>query len=796
MLVSTNWLRGLTQIDAMPAEIAERLTRAGVAVDAVRKVGTGIDRVIVATVKAARRHPDRDNLTLVDVDDGAAGRTVVCGAPNVPPAGGRVALALEGAQIGAITVAPRKFAGALSRGMLCSEAELGIGPDADGILVLEPGVTAAPGAPLATTLALEEHVLELDLTPNRGDCLGHVGVAREVCALFDRPFALPEPNAPARVESRAVTEIVTVDIEDEERCPRYLALAVMGLTVSPSPFWLRYRLHTLGVRPISNLVDVTNLVLLEFGQPLHAFDLDRVRGGRVVVRRARAGEQMATLDGVPRSLDPDDLLICDGEGPVAIAGVMGGAGTEVLPETKNVLIECAYFDPRGILRTARRLALHTDASHRFERGVDLSAMPLAAQQAATTMSWLGGGAVLAGSIDRYPRPILPRVVTLRSERTNKLVGEPVAVGESANILARLGFGVRRSGDDLEVTVPAARHDVSREVDVIEEVVRVRGYDCIPTRFPAIQTGPAIPRLYPFRRRARHTLAALGLDEAVSFSFCSPRDLRLFRLPPVEVALLNPLSEERSVLRTSLLPGLCAAAAGASRVAERVVRIFEVGTVFAGSRPDGLADEQLWAAAVLAGPRDGWLDQPGDVDFYDAKGLALELCRTLGGAHPVVELAEDVAEYLHPRSCCRLRVGDRVIGRVGELHPEIVRALGLGASVAAFEVDLLALKSLPDERRFQPLARFPAVVRDIAVLLDEAVRALDVERVARDSAGGLLEGVEPFDLYRGEQIPAGKKSIAFSLRYRAADRTLTDAEVDAAHGTVVAALARELGGQAR
>lgn len=795
MRVSTSWLRGLTQIDAAPADVAERLTRAGVAVDAVRKVGGGVDRVVVAAVKASRRHPERDNLTLVDVDDGEGGRTVVCGAPNVPAPGGRVALALEGAKIGEITVAARKFAGVESRGMLCSEVELGIGPDADGILILEDAA-AVPGTPLEKALSLEDHVLELDLTPNRGDCLGHVGVAREVCALFGQPFALPEPDAPPRVAPGEIGGVVKVIVEDDDRCPRYMALAVTGLTVKPSPFWLRYRLHTLGVRPISNLVDVTNLVLLEFGQPLHAFDLDRVRGGRIVVRRARAGETMSTLDGIARTLDADDLLICDGEGPVAIAGVMGGAGSEVLPTTKNVLIECACFEPRGILRTARRLALHTDSSHRFERGIDASAMPIAMQQAASTMCWLGGGSVLKGVVDVMARPLEPRRLTLRSSRVALLLGDPVPAAESADVLRRLGFGVAAKGDDLEVTVPAARNDVAIEVDLIEEVARVRGYDRIPMRYPAIRTGPAIARIYPWKRRARHTLAALGLDEAVSYSFCSPGELRALRLPPVEVKLVNPLTEERSVLRTSLLPGLCAAVARARRVAERAVRLFEVGTVFAGSRADGLAAEQLWATGLVAGPRDGWLDKPADVDFFDGKGLALELCRLLVGVEPTVELAPDVAAWLHPRSACRLRYGDLVVGRAGEIHPEVAEAVDLGGPAALFELDLGLLRGVPDARRFAALPRFPAVTRDVALLVEEAVRFADIERVARASASGLLESVEVFDLYRGEQVPAGKKSIAFSLRYRASERTLTDAEVDVAHGKVVAALGRELSGQTR
>ncbi|MBI2895152.1 MAG: phenylalanine--tRNA ligase subunit beta [Deltaproteobacteria bacterium] len=818
MRISANWLRSLTQIDVPVDELAERLTRAGVEVEAVERVGEGLDRIVVGAVKSCRPHPERDKLVIVEVDDGTATRTVVCGAPNVPRPPGRVALALEGARVprrglpgvvGDLVVARRRFAGIESDGMICSEAELGIGPDAEGILVLDDGAgkpptqdpSLAPGQPLAQALHLVDHILVLGLTPNRGDCLGHTGVAREVSALFGRPWVPPEPSAPQRADVRRIDEVVSVAVEDAERCPRYAAAAVVSLTIAPSPFWLRYRLFTLGIRPISNVVDVTNLVLLEFGQPLHAFDLDRLAGPRIVVRRARPAETMQTLDGIGRQLTDDDLLICDAQGPVAIAGVMGGAGSEIGPSTKRVLIECAHFEPRGILRTARRLGLHTDSSHRFERGVDPNGVPLALAHAASLMTWLGEGAALPGLIDVYPRPIAPRTLRLRPGRLSKVLGSPVDSTQAASILERLGCTVASRGDDLDVTVPTSRSDISREIDLVEEVARVRGYEAIPTRYPSIRTGPPTPRAYPFRQRARHTLAALGLDEAVSYSFVSPRDLEAFRLPPVALPLSNPLSEERSVMRTSLLPGLCRAVARARRVREERVRLFEVGRVFLGWEKPGAATparEKLWAALVMAGPRDAYLERAAEVDFFDAKGLAIELCRDLTGVAPSIRLCSEVDRlpWLHPRSACVIEAAQKVVGRVGELHPDVIESLDLGGPVAVVEADLDALRTVRGERRFAPLPRFPAVSRDVALLVDESVRAADITRVVGASSGELLESIELFDVYRGEQIPPGKKSLALSIRYRAADRTLTDAEVDSLHATVLGGLVDDLGGQPR
>jgi phenylalanyl-tRNA synthetase beta chain len=803
MKISTRWVRSLTGLEAAPEEIASRLTGAGVEVESMQKVGTGLDRVVVATVTAKRPHPSRDRLTIVALDDGAGGREVVCGAPNVPEPGRQVALADVGARVRGTTVETRAIAGVESRGMIASEVEIDVGGDADGILVLDEGKPFAPGTPAADALATEDTILDLSLTPNRADCLGHHGVAREVSALFGRTFQPPDPDTPPRIAAARIETFAAVTVQDAERCPRYGAAVVVDLTVRPSPFWLRYRLHTLGIRAISNLVDVTNLVLLEYGQPLHAFDLDRLRGAQIVVRRARAGETMATLDGVARTFTDDDLLICDGEGPVAVAGVMGGERSGVGPETKKVLLECAYFSPRGIRRAARRLGLHTESSHRFERGTDPEGVPDALAHAASLLSRLGGGAAAPGAIDLYPAPIPPKRVVLRASRASTLSGTPIARDEAEAILGRLGCAVTPlAGDDeLDVVCPPFRPDLASEVDLIEEVVRVRGMDSVPTTYPAIRTGPATPRRYDRLRPIRTGLRALGLHEAISFSFVAPRELDAVHAPAAQrVPLQNPLSEDRSVLRTTLLVGLLAAAGRARRARVPDVRLFELGRVFvADPALLPLVHEPAHAAVLLVGERSAWLAAGAPYDVWDAKGVLEALVRERTGRSPdLVAHPPERLPFLHPRSPFEVRFGDQSLGWLGEIHPDVLGALDVEGPAVGFEIDAdrLSAPAAEGRRGVVPPPRFPPVERDVAAVLPDEITAGAAMDLLREVAGPLLESVVPFDLYRGDPVPAGHRSLALRLTYRAADRTLTEAEVDAVHERARDALGRRLGAKIR
>ncbi|NOY91201.1 MAG: phenylalanine--tRNA ligase subunit beta [Deltaproteobacteria bacterium] len=841
MRASLKWLRELSGVEASADEVAERLTSIGLEVESIERRGEGLDGVVVAEVLEVSGHPKSKKLSLVRVNDGQEQVEVVCGAPNVPAPGGRVIFARVGSRLpNGLTIGEREVAGVLSRGMICSEAELDLGHDSDGIFVFgEHDSDAAPGTPIADALELRDAIFELGLTPNRPDCLGHIGLARDLAAVYGAPFdvtapcALGERTRPVDfapeswfAEDMPLVELeivakwkqstsmepllrvrvprIDVSIEDAARCARYGAALVLGVTSGPSPFWLRYRLHCLGVRSISNLVDATNLVLLEEGHPIHGFDLAHVRGSRIVVRTAHEGERMTTLDGVERELIPEDLLICDGEGPVALAGVMGGADSELRDDTQDVLIECAYFDPRSVRRSSRRLGLHTDASHRFERGVDPNAIPRVLARAASWMALLGGGVPVVEAIDVVARPIEPVEIRLRHARLAQLLGAPVDAAESRAILERLGCEVVTSdAESLLVKAPTFRPDLGREVDLIEEVARMRGYDKLEPRVPRVRPSrTGTPASILFERRLREAAAAAGLFEAITMSFVSPRALAAAKASTDAVPLKNPLSEERGVLRTSLLPGLAEAAGVSARRGASSVALFELGTTFHPTAPsEPLPEERHALAFLLWGAPERWVGDDRAHDFYDAKGVAESILAGLGGARLEARLddaLDDEAPHLHPRRRARLSVGGQPVGSLGELHPEVVDALELEGrpvycelSVSALEAALVAA-GLPQA---SALPRFPATSRDVAMLVDEAQLAGDIE-AALAEADDLVESVSLFDLYRGEHVPEGKKSLAFRVRYRDPATTLTDARVDSSHAALRALACSRFGAELR
>ncbi len=792
MRVSLKWLNEIFPVDAEVEEIATRLTAGGVEVEGVERKGRGLSGVVIGGVRAKGPHPERDKLTLVEVFDGEQTYEVVCGATNVPERGGRILFARPGSTLpNRMTIEARKLGGVMSHGMICSEAELDIGPDAEGIFVVEPERKAAPGTPVIEALSLDDVILELGVTANRPDCLGHVGVAREMALLSGMSFEWPAVEAPITMfEAASISHKgtpISVHIAEGDRCPRYGAALVTAVNVGPSPFWLRYRLHTLGLRALSNVVDATNLVLLEHGHPIHAFDLQRVRGSRIEVRLARQGEKMTTLDDVERVLSADDLLICDGQGPVAIAGVMGGANSEIRPETSEVLIECAHFDPRSIRRTVRRLGLGTDSSHRFERGVDPNGVPRVLQRAASLIASLGGGVAAPTAIDCVAEPFTPRSVTLRHSRASRLLGVDVDQQAAVQVLARLGCEVGTKVEDrVDVRVPSWRPDLRREVDLIEEVARVQGYDRIPTSVPRVRpsttgTPPALRFVHDVRRAA----AGAGLSEALSYSFVAAEDLKKARVSTDAVALANPLSEERSVMRTSLLVGLVQAAGNAQRREARSVALFEVGHTF---HPSGepLPREDRRVGLILMGERRGWIGDDGPFDFYDGKGVVEAIVRQLVGAVPTFALSDVLdasAPYLHPKRRASVAVGDRVVGHVGELHLDVLDAFSLAGRAVYAELsvpDLYDAAVITGTPQASALPRFPAVTRDIAMLVEQTHTAGEVASALKEAAGGLAESVTIFDLYKGDQVPDGHRSLAFRVVYRDRNETLTDKRVDKVH----------------
>lgn len=813
MKASYRWLRELLpQLDASPRDLAARLTSAGLEVEGLTEFGAGAEACFVARVAGVRPHPTKSGLRLVMIDRGGAQQEVVCGAPNVPDPGGLVVLAPLGAKLPAkgMVIEKRAIGGVESEGMLCSESELGLSEDHGGIIVL-PNDAAEPGTPF-TKLApnARDSILEIGLTPNRPDGLGHIGLAREIAALYGFPFQWPAAGPMPPSADEATSDVITIAVEDAERCPHYGGAGVIGVTVGPSPLWARYRLQALGVRSISNVVDVTNLVMLEYGHPMHGFDLERVRGRKIIVRRAKDGEKLTTLDGVERTLVADDLLICDAEGAVALAGIMGGASSEIQPDTKNILFECAWFDPRGVRRTARRHGMHTESSHRFERGVDPGDVARVLDRAVALTVQLAGGKATKGRvhvqgsrISAEPTPPERKAIQLRAHRIADLIGIDVPFGEALAILERLGCEIatpdRKDASTVSVLVPSHRPDMGREVDLVEEIVRVYGMDKVPAELPAIRASRDVGGREELARRARDVAASLGLSEAITYGFTSTKVLDVLAAPKPFVVLQNPLADHQAVMRTTLLPGLLDAVSHARRHGVAEIREFTVGPVFLeGKDAKGLPSERLRIAFVLSGERPAWLSRPDSFAAWDAKGYAEELARRLSGRNPVVLQAkrEEAAPHLHPRGAAFVEVDGARIGSFGPLHPDAIDALGLDGDVMVGELDIDAFALGPKLPKYTPIPRFPASTRDIALVVKDGVPAGDVERAVREAAGALAEDVRIFDRFVGGQVPAGHASLAFHVVYRSPDKTLTDAEVDAAHANVVKAVGDRFGATLR
>ncbi len=813
MLVSFRWLQELCHVDADVAEVARRISLAGLEVEAMEEKGQNLSGVVIAEVRARSQHPKHDKLTLVTVFDGQDEHEVVCGASNVPEPGGRILFARPGAVLpNGMEIAPRKVGGVESNGMICSEAELAIGSDAEGIFVVDPDVRALPGTGVADALDLHDVILDISLTPNRPDCLGHVGIAREIGVLFElgykprkaagphrtfhagRSFASGEPTTKltplwdSESETLDAPELpaISIEIASPDRCPRYGAALVAGVKVAPSPFWLRYRLHNLGLRALSNVVDATNLILLEWGHPIHGFDLARLRGSKVVVRLATEGEKMATLDGVERVFTADDLLICDGEGPVAVAGVMGGLDSEIRDDTRDVLIECAYFDPPSIRRTSRRLGLHTDSSHRFERGVDPEAIPQVLASAVSLIADLGGGAAATTAIDHVASVQQLEAIRFRPARATKLLGAPVSTDECRHILESLGCRIlEETRGAMTVETPSWRPDLRREVDLIEEVARVRGYEQIPTAVPRVHPSEmGTPGLLKLVDALRDASVAAGLYEAVNYGFLSLEDLAKARVSTEVVSLANPLSEERSVMRTSLLPGLTAAATRAQRHGASEVRLFELARTFHPS-DSMLPREDTVLAIVLAGHRAGWIGGEQAFDLYDGKGVIQAVVDRALGQTPVLVEGE-VPSFLHPKRSAVVTLASQPLGFVGEIHPDVGDDLGLIGRVIYAELDVPGLHALSAElgpAQAQGLPKFPSIARDIAMLVLDRFSAGEIADALHAASGGLAESVRLFDLYRGDQIPDGHRSLAFRITYRDPEGTLTDKRVDKVHASL-------------
>ncbi|WP_263787871.1 phenylalanine--tRNA ligase subunit beta [Salinibacter grassmerensis] len=830
MDISYNWLNQYVDHDWPPEDLAERLTMAGLEVETVSPLGQSLDGVVVGEVTAVREHPNADRLVLCDVHlgDGAPAQ-IACGASNVA-AGQKVPVATVGTTLSLpdpdtpearqeLTVEARELRGEASEGMICAEDELGLSDDHSGIMVLDDD------APVGTPFPeyLDDHdlpatdaVLDIDLTPNRPDATSHLGVARDVAALADNALRTPPVDLPS--PGGTVAEEITVDVRDEAGCPRYVALVVRGVNVTESPLWLRRRLTAIGLQPRNHVVDVTNFVLHECGQPLHAFDLDAIADDTIVVRRTDDETSFTTLDDEERELPADTLLICDAEAPVAVAGVMGGANSEVSSDTTDVLIESAYFDPSTIRRTAKALDLQTDSSYRFERGVDRDGQAWAAARAARLIAELGGGTVVPGMVDEHSTPPPTKTVALRPDRLTQVLGTDVATSEATRLLDAIGFNVEAGEDALHCTVPTWRPDVSIEEDLIEEVARLYGYDQIPEpeRVPVPSRTPRQPPVETLERQTRGLLKGLGYREIYTNSMLREDRAERFNVPPAGgdrapvVETKNPISEEMAALRPRLLPGALEVMQHNRNHGQEALRVFEFGHVFRrAADPDdpvvpGYSEHPALLIA-LSGPHapTGWDVEPRAADIFDLKGTVETFLEDL--RVPDLQLRprdEDAAaaDETTPVTQHHIDVAtaDTPLGTVARVREDVATDFDLDTPIFVAEFNWAALVEAARaerHRNYEPVSRFPVVDRDLAVLVHSDQPVGPLQDTIRDAGAPLLRRVDVFDTYAGEGIEENAKSVAFTLRF-GADRTLTDEEVDAQIDTIVERLEGDHGARLR
>jgi phenylalanyl-tRNA synthetase beta chain len=846
MLVPLSWLKDYVRLPDNPAELVERLTLAGLEAVGVKVFGLPVpeglrvkpedaglvwerDKVVIAKVLEITKHPDADKLRLVKLEYGAAEpKTVVTGAPNIAPgqSGMKVVLGLRGTRYfyadkegkkAVFTLEPKALRGIMNDAMCMSNFELGISDEHEGIILLDND-DPLPGTPVQDVLG--EIVVELDVLPNMARCLALLGIAREVAALTGATVTEPDLSFP--VSAKTIDGMVTVEIEDPKLCGRYSATIIRNVSVGPAPRWMQSRLHYAGMRPINNVVDVTNYVMLEYGQPLHAFDYDALvkrAGGKpptIIVRPARPGEKLKTLDGQDRELSPENLVIADTAGPIALAGVMGGFDTEVTESTKTILLEAASFDAVSVRRTARQFTLFSEASTRFSRGVHPEIVGHAAQRAAQLFHRHAKGEVLAGVVDNYPAPVPPQEIELNKTDITRLLGVSMPEEEVERVLTALQFGVKPTVWGWKVTTPPTRLDIQAgTADLIEELARVSGYDRLPETLLAQELPePRGNRSLALEDRVKDRLAEQGLQEVITYSLTSiERESKLMPgsssedagrgLPSNPIALQNPISPERSVMRQTLLPGLLEVLARNFQHIDRAM-LFELGFVYLPRSGQQLPDEPRRLAIAMGGliTHLGWSDdhsrEGSDAfDFFDLKGVLEGLAADL---HlPEVSFrAVKTVPHLHPGRAAEMLINGESVGSFGELHPKVAASFGLNAlavQVAELDAEKL-LTAVPGRFAFRPIPQVPAAKRDIAVIVPADTPAATVLAELKAAGGELLADARLFDVYTGESIPVGTKSLAFALTYQAADRTLTDKEIDKAHQKIEGRLRHVLKAQIR
>lgn len=800
MKLSLNWLKEYVDIDVSPEELAHMLTMAGLEVEELEHLGQISEKVIVAKVMSVRKHPKADRLSLCDVDTGSSIVQVVCGAPNVEE-GCLTPMALPGAELpGGITVKESKLRGEKSSGILLAEDELGLTDDHSGIMILPADLEI--GVPIVKALDLDDWALDISLTPNRPDCASVIGVAREVAALTGKEIHLPEIQY--EEEGAPIFDVTSVEVEDHGGCPRYAAGMIQNVVLAPSPFWMRYRLYVSGTRSKNNIVDISNYVLLETGQPLHTFDYDQLNEHRIVVSRAGEGDKFITLDEKERTLNKNHLMICDGEKPVGVAGIMGGLNSEISDSSVNILIESACFDPVTIRRGAKSLGITSEASYRFERGIDIEGIIYALQRALMLSLDLAGGTVNKGIIDIYPEKYESPVLNLRTQKTNDFLGSSISQDKMVSYLEALKMSVRiKDNDAIEVVPPTYRVDLFREIDLVEEIARMSGYDYIPVTYPSIKPSEKgdIPSL-TLHDRVCEVLAGIGFSEIITYSFISPdsadllgagqdSDLRSF------VSLMNPLTTEQSVMRTSLLPGLISSVKENIAHGEPNLKLYEWGKVYIRDDSSELPVEKIMLSGIMNGDCDSkkWYNELRPVDFYDIKGAVEVLLRSAGLYNYSFKKKKITEVYSEDFSCC-LCSDDSVFGYIGKMNSDIIDRYDIKSdNLYVFEiyVEELIAEISKNVIKYESYAKYPAVFRDISIIVDKKVESETILSIIMRKGGKLVESVDLFGVYEGRKLGENNKSLSYRICYRSDRETLDGDLVNDLNEKIIDSIRDETGG---
>ena len=801
MKLSLNWLKDYIDIEMPIDELSHLLTMAGLEVEGIEPAGQSLDDIIVAKLLDVEAHPKADRLSVCQIDNGTETVQVVCGAPNLE-VGSLVPFIPAGKCLpNGMDIKESKLRGVMSKGMLLAEDEMGLTDDHAGIMILSPDLD--PGTFLSA-LSFSDWVFDLSITPNRPDWASVLGVAREISAITGQ--GLKRPEITITEGDTPINELTSVTIKDISGCPRYAAGIIQDVALGPSPFWMRYRLFLSGIRSIDNIVDVTNYVLMEMGQPLHAFDYNRLRENRIEVRRAEEGETFATLDGETRTLNSETLMICDGERAVALAGIMGGLNSEIFEGTKDVLLESAFFDPVTIRRGSKRLGLSTEASYRFERGADIEGVTTALKRAMSLISDLAGGRIASGIIDNYPVKYTSPDIRLRVEKTNRVLGTELPGDIILGYLKALGMDVQDAGEDgFTVNPPSFRVDILREADLIEEVARLFGYENIPITYPKIRPGTiGETSELVLRDQIRSIMVGLGFTEIINYSFVSPDSADILGVEdqsPLRsfVHLLNPLTVDQSVMRTSLIPGVLSTVKNNVSHGEKDMRLFEWGKVFFQTKEDQQPNERIFLAAIMTGfyEQKTWYGEERTVDFFDIKG-AVEVMLQGVGLKDIVFRKDNPLPGYDQEFTAWIYCNGSFIGQVGRVSSKVMAAYDLEKETAyMFEFDAGALlKQVPATQTFQSFAKFPAVYRDISLLVNRGVESAGIVDMIRQTGGKLFESVQVFDLYEGKKLDPSEKALAFRICYRSKDGTLDGGGINQLHESIIDKIRKETGGRLR